>query len=160
MRQTSGHHARDRRAVLGAVKASSLCSDAAFRGASGLDRACAQRSSRQLRDGPDASSCRWHPLYFERVLRRTWRMPKPVAIPPPGFDELASKNRSSGVQLLDRIAATPDQVPVPGWHREVLQERLKDDEASNGLRRGSAQICSDVMADPLVAAVRVSESMR
>ena len=38
-----GHHAVKYRAVLGAVKAASLRSAAAFRGASGLDRACAQR---------------------------------------------------------------------------------------------------------------------
>jgi putative addiction module component (TIGR02574 family) len=31
--------------------------------------------------------------------------------------------------LWNRIAATPDQVPVPDWHREVLDERLKDYEA-------------------------------
>jgi hypothetical protein len=37
--------------VLGAVKASSLRAAAALRGASGLDRACAQLSSWLLRDG-------------------------------------------------------------------------------------------------------------
>lgn len=127
MWQASGHHARDRRAVLGAVKASSLRSDAAFRGASDLDRACAQRSSRQLRDGRDASPFRWHPLYFERALHRTSNMPKPVAIPPPGFDELSVEEQIDYVQSLwERIAATPDQVPVPDWHREVLDERVKD----------------------------------
>src|SRR5262249_26251854 len=56
-------------------------------------------------------------------------MPKPVAIPPPGFDELTVDEQIDYVQSLwDRIAATPDQVPVPGWHREVLAERLKDSE--------------------------------
>jgi hypothetical protein len=38
-----GHHAFNHAAVLSAVKAASLRSAAAFRGASGLDRACAQR---------------------------------------------------------------------------------------------------------------------
>ena len=38
-----GHHTLDCGAVLGAVKAASLRSAAACRGASGLDRACAQR---------------------------------------------------------------------------------------------------------------------
>jgi hypothetical protein len=42
----AGHHAQHGRAVLGAVKAASLRSAAAFRAASGLDRACAQRSFR------------------------------------------------------------------------------------------------------------------
>jgi len=58
-------------------------------------------------------------------------MPKPVAIPPPGFDQLTVEEQIDYVQLLwERIAATPDQVPVPDWHREVLDERLKDFEAN------------------------------
>jgi hypothetical protein len=28
--------------------------------------------------------------------------------------------------LWDRIAATPETIPVPDWHREVLDERLKE----------------------------------
>jgi putative addiction module component (TIGR02574 family) len=32
--------------------------------------------------------------------------------------------------LWDRIAATPEQVPVPEWHREIVDERLKDYEAN------------------------------
>ena len=42
-----------------------------------------------------------------------------------------SKEQIDYVQLLwERIAATPDQVPLPDWHREVLDERLKDFEAN------------------------------
>jgi hypothetical protein len=44
MRSIRGHHAFNHAAVLSAVKAASLRSAAAFRGASGLDRACAQRN--------------------------------------------------------------------------------------------------------------------
>ena len=58
-------------------------------------------------------------------------MPKPVAIPPPGFDQLTVEEQIDYVQSLwERIAATPDQVPVPDWHREVLDKRLKDFEAT------------------------------
>lgn len=58
-------------------------------------------------------------------------MPKPVAIPPPGFDELSVEEQIDYVQSLwDRIAASPEKVPVPDWHREVLDERLKDYEAN------------------------------
>jgi putative addiction module component (TIGR02574 family) len=58
-------------------------------------------------------------------------MPKPVGIPPPGFDHLTVEEQIDYVQLLwERIAATPDQLPVPDWHREVLDERLKDFEAN------------------------------
>ena len=60
-------------------------------------------------------------------------MPKPVAIPPPGFDQLTVEEQIDYVQLLwERIAATPDQVPIPDWHREVLDERLKDFNANPG----------------------------
>ena len=34
--------------------------------------------------------------------------------------------------LWDRIAATPETMPVPDWHREILDERLKDLEADPG----------------------------
>jgi hypothetical protein len=43
MRSIRGHHAFNHAAVLSAVKVASLRFDAAFRGASDLDRACAQR---------------------------------------------------------------------------------------------------------------------
>jgi len=53
-------------------------------------------------------------------------MPKPVVIPPPGFDELSVDEQIDYVQSLwDRLAATPEQVPVPDSHREMLHERLK-----------------------------------
>jgi putative addiction module component (TIGR02574 family) len=58
-------------------------------------------------------------------------MPKPVAIPPPGFDQLTVEKQIDYVQLLwERIVAIPDQVPVPDWHRDVLDARLKDFEAN------------------------------
>lgn len=58
-------------------------------------------------------------------------MPNSVPLPPPGFDDLSVDEQIAYVESLwDRIAATPEQVPVPEWHREVLDERLKDDEAN------------------------------
>jgi putative addiction module component (TIGR02574 family) len=54
-------------------------------------------------------------------------MPNSVPLPPPGFDDLSVDEQIAYVESLwDRIAATPEQVPVPEWHREVLDERLKD----------------------------------
>jgi len=45
--------------------------------------------------------------------------------PPPGFDELNVEEKLTYVQSLwDRIAATPEAVPVPDWHREVIDERM------------------------------------
>ena len=45
-------------------------------------------------------------------------MPKPLPLPPPGFDELSVDEKIDYLQSLwGRIAATPDTVPVPDWHR-------------------------------------------
>jgi putative addiction module component (TIGR02574 family) len=58
-------------------------------------------------------------------------MSNPVPLPPPGFDDLSVDEQIEYLQSLwDRIAATPEQVPVPEWHREILDERRKDSEAN------------------------------
>jgi len=58
-------------------------------------------------------------------------MANQVPFPPPGFDGLSVDEQIEYVQSLwDRIAATSDRVPVPDWHREILDERLKDHEAN------------------------------
>jgi putative addiction module component (TIGR02574 family) len=52
-------------------------------------------------------------------------------LPPPGFDDLPVEDQIEYVQSLwERIAAKPDQVPVPEWHRQVLDERLAADQAN------------------------------
>jgi len=49
-----------------------------------------------------------------------------VQIPPPGFDDLAADEKIRYVQeLWDRVASSPEAVPVPDWHRQVLCERLE-----------------------------------
>jgi len=58
-------------------------------------------------------------------------MAQTVPIPPPGFDDLSVEGKLDYVQLLwDRIAAKPDEIPVPDWHRQFLDERLAAYEAS------------------------------
>jgi putative addiction module component (TIGR02574 family) len=58
-------------------------------------------------------------------------MPKPVPLPPPGFDEMSVDEKIDYLQSLwDRIAASPEAIPVPGWHREILDQRLNDLEAN------------------------------
>jgi putative addiction module component (TIGR02574 family) len=60
-------------------------------------------------------------------------MSNPVPLPPPGFDELSVDEKIDYLQSLwDRIAATPETVPVPNWHREVLDERLRDVDVGAG----------------------------
>ena len=54
-----------------------------------------------------------------------------LPLPPPGFDDLTPDDQIDYVQSLwDRIAAKPDQVPVPDWHRQVIRQRIADQKAS------------------------------
>jgi putative addiction module component (TIGR02574 family) len=58
-------------------------------------------------------------------------MPKPVHLPPPGFDELSVEEKIDYLQFLwDRIAATPEPISGPDWHREILGARMSDLEAT------------------------------
>lgn len=48
----------------------------------------------------------------------------PVRTPPPGFDDLPVEEQIDYVQSLwNRIAAHPDRVPMPEWHRDELRRR-------------------------------------
>ncbi len=50
-----------------------------------------------------------------------------LPIPPPGFDELPIEEKVRYVEALwDRIAAAPEDVPVPDWHRQLVSERLAE----------------------------------
>lgn len=58
-------------------------------------------------------------------------MPNPVPLPPPGFDDPSVEEKLDYLQSLwDRIAASPESIPVSNWHREILDERLRDLEAN------------------------------
>ena len=53
-------------------------------------------------------------------------MIKSATIPPPGFDALSVDEQIEYVQSLwEWIAADPAKVPVPDWHRKILDERLR-----------------------------------
>lgn len=48
------------------------------------------------------------------------------AVPPPGFDDLSGEEKLDYIQALwDRVAAHPNEVPVPEWHLRVIRERLE-----------------------------------
>jgi putative addiction module component (TIGR02574 family) len=54
-------------------------------------------------------------------------MSQTLPLPPPGFDALSQEEQIDYVQpLWDHIAAQPEKVPVPDWHRQILAERLAD----------------------------------
>ena len=52
-------------------------------------------------------------------------MAQTISNPPAGFDELSIEEQLDYVQTLwDRIAAHPDTIPIPDWHRRVFADRL------------------------------------
>jgi putative addiction module component (TIGR02574 family) len=58
-------------------------------------------------------------------------MTMPVPFPPPGFDDLSVDEKVDYLELLwNRIAAIPETLAVPEWHREVISERLRDLESN------------------------------
>lgn len=60
-------------------------------------------------------------------------MSQALPLPPPGFDALSIDQQIDYLQSLwDRIAARPENVPVPDWHREILAERLAGHHTDEG----------------------------
>ena len=58
-------------------------------------------------------------------------MVRPLPLPPPGFDDLTMEEKLDYLQSLwNRIAARPEDVPVPDWHRRILDERLAEYRAN------------------------------
>ena len=52
-------------------------------------------------------------------------MSSKVPFPPPGFDDLSADEQVEYLQeLWDRIAERPDEISVPDWHMEIVEERL------------------------------------
>ena len=68
-----------------------------------------------------------------------------LPLPPRGFDDLPVEDQIDYVQLLwDRIAAKSDQVPVPEWHRQVLDERLSAHEANPEVARPWEEVHDEI----------------
>ena len=74
-------------------------------------------------------------------------MSKPIPSPPPGFDDLSVEERIDFVQSLwDRIAATPEQVPIPDWHRRIILERLDSYRTNPTAGRPWADVRTEIEA--------------
>ncbi len=72
-------------------------------------------------------------------------MSKIVPAPPSGFDDLSVEEQIDFVQSLwDRIASTPEQVPVPEWHRQILLERLEAYRANPTAGRPWEDVRADI----------------
>lgn len=60
-------------------------------------------------------------------------MAQSVPNPPPGFDELSLDEKIDYVESLWDQVVEHSSIPIPEWHRELLQERLeafRDDPAA------------------------------
>lgn len=75
-------------------------------------------------------------------------MSQALPIPPPGFDALSIDDKIDYVQSLwDRIAARPEDVPVPDWHREIINERLAAHRANNDQCKEWEAVEREIMAE-------------
>lgn len=49
----------------------------------------------------------------------------PPIPPPPGFDKLSKEEQIRYIQQLwDLITTSPDEVPVPQWHLDIVRDRI------------------------------------
>lgn len=64
---------------------------------------------------------------------------------PPGFDDLPVEEKLDYVQSLwDRIAIRPEELPVPDWHRQVVEERLAAHQADPGAARPWEEVRQEI----------------
>ena len=64
---------------------------------------------------------------------------------PPGFDKLPVDQQIDYVQSLwDRIAASPEQVPMPEWHQRIIRERLEAYTANPAAGRPWSEVRTDI----------------
>jgi putative addiction module component (TIGR02574 family) len=69
--------------------------------------------------------------------------------PPPGFDELSVDEKLDYVQSLwDRITENPEAVPVPDWHLQVIEERIKENQANPRAGRSWDEFRDELRARP------------
>ena len=53
-----------------------------------------------------------------------------LPLPPPSFDDLSVEEQLDYAQSLwDRIFPHPDEIPVPDWHRRIIDDRLASHRA-------------------------------
>lgn len=75
-------------------------------------------------------------------------MAKTVSIPPPGFEDLTPDEKVQYVQdLWDYVVADASQVPVPDWHRRILDERLAEYRAAPHEGKTWSQVRDQLLRD-------------
>ena len=81
-----------------------------------------RRAGLRAHRSPDLSGGRQRPGGAGAARRR--HVARDWARQPPGFDDLSVEEKIAYVQSLwDRIAASPETIPLPDWHLEILDER-------------------------------------
>jgi len=76
------------------------------------------------------------------------KMSQALPLPPPGFDSLSVDEQIDYVQSLwDQIAARPEDVPIPDWHREILAERLAAHHANQDQGKDWEEFEKDLSAE-------------
>ena len=56
-------------------------------------------------------------------------MPNDLQLPPPGFERLSADEKLDYVEALwDLVREAPEGIPVPEWHRRIIEERKKAPE--------------------------------
>ncbi len=75
-------------------------------------------------------------------------MAKMVSIPPPGFEDLTSDEKVQYVQdLWDYVVADASKVPVPEWHRRILDKRLAEYHAAPNEGKPWPQVRDQLLRD-------------
>jgi len=91
----------------------------------GHTRAGALSYATQTAAGYSVSLAHYVILRFEEPL-----MSRTIQLPPTGFDALSVEEQIDYVHSLwERIAARPEEVPVPEWHRQIILERLAGEDS-------------------------------
>ena len=75
-------------------------------------------------------------------------MAKTVSIPPPGFENLTPDEKVQYVQdLWDYVTADASKVPVPDWHRRILDARLAEYHAAPDEGKGWPEVRDQLLQD-------------
>ena len=75
-------------------------------------------------------------------------MAKMVSIPPTGFEDLTSDEKVLYVQdLWDYVVADASKVPVPEWHRRILDKRLEEYHAAPNEGKPWPQVRDQLLRD-------------